>query len=174
MAEVLIRLKPYNPRKGFVVRRYHVRGILFREDRGWYRCTDDALAERLGKLRQRDTDPDSPQLFDIVTEAEAQEIDARERIQGDGRATASQAHDVAARSTTVSTRDAKREPPRVDTSLPMIDGADGDDAEGEASTPEAGRVQELGRTGGDVTTESAPKKKRGGQPARARSMRSGE
>ena len=34
---LLVRLKPYDPRRGHVLRRYTYAGIKFQEERGWYR-----------------------------------------------------------------------------------------------------------------------------------------
>ena len=41
MQTLLVRLKPYDPRRGFVLRRYTYRGIKFHEERGWYRVDKD-------------------------------------------------------------------------------------------------------------------------------------
>jgi hypothetical protein len=179
MAEALIRLKPHNPRKGYVTKRYHVGGILFREDRGWYRTEDQALIDRLSRLRQRSEDPDSPPLFDIVSAEEAKEIEEREGRTA-GRASSATPNEVASRRATVTTADAIREAGRnkdgsrkVDASLPMID-----PAADEPAGLEEGRVAELGRVTAPVEAPASEATKRrrggGGQPARSRSMRSGE
>lgn len=34
---LLVRLKPYDPRRGHVLRRFTYAGIKFQEERGWYR-----------------------------------------------------------------------------------------------------------------------------------------
>lgn len=179
MAEALIRLKPHNPRKGYVVKRYHVGGILFREDRGWYRTEDQVLIDRLRRLRQRSEDPDSPPLFDICTAEEAAEIEEREGRQV-GRASSATPNEVALRKTTITTRDASRHKDgsrKVDEKLPMIDPAADDEGGGSdeaSSEPDEGRVAELGRVTQAPASEPAKRKRGGGQPARARSMRSGE
>ena len=50
MQTLLVRLKPYDPRRGFVLRRYTYRGIKFHEERGWYRV-DKAVAHELVGFR---------------------------------------------------------------------------------------------------------------------------
>lgn len=73
-----IRIKRYNPRKGIVVRRYHVAGQLFREDRGWYTSSDVTFLKTLADARQHAGDPESQMVFDIVRPEDAASIDARE------------------------------------------------------------------------------------------------
>ena len=41
METVFVRLKPYDPRRGYVLRRYTYRGIKFQEERGWFRVPKD-------------------------------------------------------------------------------------------------------------------------------------
>ena len=41
---LLVRLKPYDPRRGHVLRRYTYAGIKFHEERGWYRVSKDVAA----------------------------------------------------------------------------------------------------------------------------------
>ncbi len=174
----LIRLKPYNPRKGYVTRRYHVRGTLFREDRGWYECKDPEFADYLEKLHQRSGDEDSPLLFDVCTREEAQAIEERE-ASSPNQASVSAPNPT--RRTTVTSQDTARDRERkVDPNLPMIDPAAEDEkAEADAAAAEeAGRVRELGRLN-ETKAPATPdtRRKRGapaGQPARQRSMRSGE
>ena len=74
---LLVRLKPYNPKAGHVLRTYVVQGIKFLHDRGWYEVPD-ALAAYLKTVPQQDTEPNSPFAFDVCTPAEAKAIDERE------------------------------------------------------------------------------------------------
>ena len=81
MDTMLVRLKPYDPRRGHLLRRFTYRGIKFQEERGWYRVSKD-VAEYLRGVRQVVTDEHSPLAFDVCTEAEAKELDAREKEEG--------------------------------------------------------------------------------------------
>jgi hypothetical protein len=78
MKTTYVRLKPYDVRRRHVLRRYTFRGIKFHVERGWYRVTDE-VAAGLREIRQVARDPHSPLAFDVVTEAEATAIDAREQ-----------------------------------------------------------------------------------------------
>jgi len=73
-----VRLKPYNPHLGQVLRRLSVGGRLFREEQGWY-IVDDATAVMLSKFRQIEADPRSPAAFDIGTKREALVMEREER-----------------------------------------------------------------------------------------------
>ena len=70
---LLVRLKPYDPRRGHVLRRYTYAGIKFQEERGWYRV-EKAVAEYLRGVRETPTDRYSPLAFDVCTEDEAQRV----------------------------------------------------------------------------------------------------
>lgn len=72
-----VRLKPYEPRRGHVLRRYSYGGIKFHEERGWYRVDKD-VADYLRTVRQVHGDEFSALAFDVCTEAEAQAIEAAE------------------------------------------------------------------------------------------------
>jgi hypothetical protein len=77
MDTLLVRLKPYDPRRGHVLRRYTYAGIKFQEDRGWYRV-EKAVAEYLRNVREVPSDRYSPLAFDVCTEAEAKALEAAE------------------------------------------------------------------------------------------------
>ena len=72
---LLVRLKPYDPRRGHVLRRY-VRRHQVPGGAGWYRV--EAVAEYLracaGSRRSH-----APLAFDVCTEAEAKALDAGEQ-----------------------------------------------------------------------------------------------
>ncbi len=74
---LLVRLKPYDPRRGFVLRRFTYAGIRFQGERGWYRV-EKPVAERLRATRSVASDPYSPLAFDVCTEAEAKALDNAE------------------------------------------------------------------------------------------------
>lgn len=77
---MLVRLKPYNPKRGHVMRKYThgPTGKRFEENCGWYKV-DAGLANYLLTVRQIATDPDSADAFDVCTEAEAKRVDEREK-----------------------------------------------------------------------------------------------
>jgi len=76
METMLVRLKEYNPRRGQVLRRYVYDGVKFQVEYGWYRVSKE-MAEYLKTVRQEDMDPHSPPAFDVCTEKEAKELDAK-------------------------------------------------------------------------------------------------
>lgn len=75
METMLVRLKPYDPRRGNVLRRFTFRGIKFHEERGWYRV-EAPVAEYLRGVHQVPTDQFSPLAFDVCTEADAKALEA--------------------------------------------------------------------------------------------------
>jgi len=77
MDKLLARLKPRDPHRGHVLRRFVYRGIRFEEGKGWYQVSPE-VGEYLRGVRQRTFDPHSPPAFDVCTEAEAQALDERE------------------------------------------------------------------------------------------------
>lgn len=77
METLLVRLKPHDPRRGQVLRRFTYAGIKFQPERGWYRV-EKAVAEYLRTVRQQPADPYAPLAFDVCTDAEAAELEARE------------------------------------------------------------------------------------------------
>jgi hypothetical protein len=74
---VLARLKPFNPRAGVRVKTYTYKGHRFREEMGWYKISYE-LGEELKELAADDSDPYSPMLFDVLSEAEAQKLEEYE------------------------------------------------------------------------------------------------
>jgi len=84
METLLVRLKPHDPRRGHVLRRYTYRGIKFHEERGWYRV-EKPVADYLRAVRQVPSDPPSPLAFDVCTDDEAKSLDAREKEAGTTR-----------------------------------------------------------------------------------------
>jgi len=78
MQTLLVRLKPHDPRRGYVLRRYTYRGIKFHDERGWYRV-EKAVADYLRQIRQVAGDEHSPPAFDVCTDDEAKAVDAREK-----------------------------------------------------------------------------------------------
>lgn len=74
----LVRIHPYNPKRGFKLRSYTLRGMKFLETHGWYQVAD-TLADYLETVPSDYGDPDSPPGFDICTQEEAIDIDEDER-----------------------------------------------------------------------------------------------
>jgi hypothetical protein len=79
-AILLVRLRPYNPRKGLVLRKYtHAEtGARFEEAMGWYKVPA-AVAQKLRAVHQQPRDADTPLAFDVCTVVEAKEMDKAER-----------------------------------------------------------------------------------------------
>lgn len=77
METQLVRLKPYDPRRGYVLRRYTFAGIRFQAERGWYRV-DKRVADHLLTVRTMHGDPHAPVAFDVCSEAEARAMEASE------------------------------------------------------------------------------------------------
>lgn len=77
MDTLLVRLKPYDPRRGHVLRRYTYAGIKFQEERGWYRI-EKSVAEYLRKVRQVHGEEFSALAFDVCTDAEAKALEVAE------------------------------------------------------------------------------------------------
>ena len=74
---LLVRLKPYDPRRGFVLRRFTFGGIRFQDEHGWYRV-ERKVGEHLRAVRTVPTDRYAPLAFDVCTEAEAKALDVGE------------------------------------------------------------------------------------------------
>ena len=77
METMLVRMKPYDPRRGFVLRRFTFGGIRFQEERGWY-LVEKPVADYLRTVREVAVDPHSPAAFDVCTEAEARALEVSE------------------------------------------------------------------------------------------------
>ena len=90
METMLVRLKPYDPRRGFVLRRFTYAGIKFHEERGWYRV-DKAVADYLRGVRESPESDFTPLAFDVCSDDEAQAIDAREETESRVRRSPSEA-----------------------------------------------------------------------------------
>lgn len=94
-ATKLVRLKRHDPRRRHVLRSYMhgPSGKRFEEKRGWY-VVPGELAAKLAKVRQIESEDESPLAFDICTLAEAKAIDAREKVITERRAAAADANDL--------------------------------------------------------------------------------
>ena len=75
--KMYVRLKPFNKKRGHVLRRYSYRGVRFYEGR-WYKVPEK-LAQELGEVRQRHGDIDSPYAFDVATQEQARKIEDEEQ-----------------------------------------------------------------------------------------------
>lgn len=74
-----VRLKPFQPKKGQLLKRYTVFGIRFEGEKGWY-TVDEDVAAYLKTVKQNNNDPDSKDAFDVCTQDEAMELDRQDRI----------------------------------------------------------------------------------------------
>ncbi|MEO1335611.1 MAG: hypothetical protein AAFV29_08195, partial [Myxococcota bacterium] len=72
-----MRLKPYDPRRGHLLRRFTYRGIKFQGARGWFRVPKD-VADYLSRVHQVAGNPDTPLAFDVYTDEEARAVEAKE------------------------------------------------------------------------------------------------
>ncbi len=176
--EFYVRIKPLDVRKKITTKRYHIAGQLFREDRGWYKIKDAALAAKLAEIRKFDNDEYSPLVFDVCDEAGARALDTKAEVKAGRNNVANAEESKPRRSVTsareirdqsaISMRDIKAEPKMLD---PEPDGdpfAEIGDAGVEVS-PDDGRVEEIGRMSGTkkseapahaVRTRKAPAKKK--------------
>jgi|WetSurMetagenome_2_1015567.scaffolds.fasta_scaffold201095_3 hypothetical protein len=92
MKTLFIRIHPHQPQRGFRSARLSIYGYLFQEKLGWYRATfNDSQWAYLRNMRNDESNPDSPRVFQIVDEAgkrALEEEERREKIQA-----LSQSHD---------------------------------------------------------------------------------
>lgn len=108
---MLVRLKPFAPRQGFVLRRYMAFGLRFDADRGWYEVPAN-VAQALRTIREQEDVPNSPLAFDVCTRAEAEAMEiAEQKAKAEAVAAASAPHVtslVGASSGALSTTDLKQ------------------------------------------------------------------
>ena len=90
METMLVRLKPFDPRRGQVLRRFTYAGIKFHEERGWYRV-EAPVAAYLRTVREVPGNELTPPAFDVCTEEEAKNLDVREESEARVRKSASEA-----------------------------------------------------------------------------------
>ena len=109
METLFVRLKPHDPRRGYVLRRYTFSGIKFQENHGWYRVPRD-VAQRLREVRQQPLDRFSPPAFDVCTEAEAKAIDDTEQAEATSRKKATGKVKVSVPRGTTTTADLPEQP----------------------------------------------------------------
>ncbi len=79
METLLVRMKPHDPQRGYVLRRFTYRGIRFQPERGWYRV-ERGVGEYLKEVRQS-AERHAPLAFDVCTEEEASALEAKERAE---------------------------------------------------------------------------------------------
>lgn len=87
MTTLLVRLKPFDPRRGNILQRFTYAGIKFYEARGWYRV-DTEVAAYLRTVHQRPDDPHTPLAFDVCTDDEAKALEQRDKEAATPRKTA--------------------------------------------------------------------------------------
>jgi hypothetical protein len=105
----LVRLKPHDPKRGHVIRRYTAFSIRFEEARGWYKVADE-VAAYLATVHQVPGDEDSPLAFDVCSEEEALRLETAEKKKAEERARAAepnvaQPYDVSVRGGDLTTAD---------------------------------------------------------------------
>ncbi len=83
---MLVRLKPYNPRRGFTLRSYTLQGVQIREA-GWYEVSDE-LAQKFAEVHADPSNPESPYAFDVMSRDEAVRYEAEQKRLAQQKATA--------------------------------------------------------------------------------------
>ena len=111
MGTKFVRIKPYDPQHGFRTRRYTIGDCCFDESGGWYEVNDED-AVYLQSIRQRLNDPKSPVVFEVCTEAEAQQIDEQEASLEKVRRPLEKARRVSINSQFQAPKARRRRPPR--------------------------------------------------------------
>ena len=96
-----VRLKRYDPKHGIVLKQYWYQGIKFLESEGWYVVSDEVAEYLKAYARQKASDPQSPEAFEICTEKEAREIDEKENLEAKPRRPADRARVTKARGLTL-------------------------------------------------------------------------
>ncbi len=81
----LVRLKPYNPQRGFKARSYTVHGVRIDEAKGWHEV-EDSIADYLETVTVDPNNPESPYAFDVKSKEEAIRMAEREKIAAQVRA----------------------------------------------------------------------------------------
>ena len=104
MTHKLVRLKAYDPKRGFILRRLTVRGITFKHSAGWYRVHSD-IAAYLDGVRQRPRDEHSPKAFDVKSEEEARVLEEKEASDARQKKSTVEAPTVEAREAREESRD---------------------------------------------------------------------
>ena len=112
MQTLLVRLKPYDPRRGCVLRRFTYRGIKFHEERGWYRV-EKPVAEYLRTVRQVAGDEVTPLAFDVCSEEEAKALETREQTEAKVRKAAADDVQLSPARAEVTTADPAKAPTRT-------------------------------------------------------------
>lgn len=154
---LLVRLKPYNERKGHLVRVYMIGGWRFLEERGWYEVPE-ALVEQLQlrELHQAHYNEDSPALFDVCTPEQAERLEEKERAREEReKATARKPTPIesakASSSRDLSTADLTPTPKMID---PDPDGEELDEASDD------GRIASVGKVTAEEGAGPKPRRKK--------------
>jgi hypothetical protein len=113
MDTMLVRLKPFDARRGYVLRRFTYSGIKFHDERGWYRV-DKGVADYLRSVRQIPGNELTPLAFDVCTEDEAKALETREETEARVRRSAADAVPLTAARTegAITSADFARQSPR--------------------------------------------------------------
>jgi hypothetical protein len=75
-----IRVHPKQPQRGFRTSRFSIYGYMFQESEGWYRATfSEEQWDYLRNVRNSESNPDSPAVFQIADEAGRVAIETAER-----------------------------------------------------------------------------------------------
>ena len=75
---MLVRLKTYAPKQGYVMQRYLAFGIRIEAGRGWYEVPEH-VARYLAAFHEIPDSPESPLAFDVCTSEQAEAMEEAER-----------------------------------------------------------------------------------------------
>ncbi len=148
----VVRLKPYNRRKGYVLRRYVLGNQKFMEDR-WYHV-GDAMAEKLAKVHSRPDHPeDSPLAFDVFDSHDEAKAQFAAEQEAEKKATVKNPEFVGSLTTADLESDAAKDA-RADRAKANLERAEKKRAEGKAGD-DAEKASEDG-DGGKSATDDDP------------------
>ncbi len=109
-----VRIKPFNPQKGFKSKTYTFQSQIFREEKGWYEVSDK-LAAKLVDITNEPYNPESKPVFDVCTPEEAQaleDFEARKAVERAAAKNPHRVHNVKRMASDVGTRNVGRLAPR--------------------------------------------------------------
>lgn len=76
MADYLVRVRPYNPKKGAITQRCTFRGKRFEAEKGWYRISGRHLAGQIEKIEDHRGNP----VFEVKTVKEVRTSIRKENL----------------------------------------------------------------------------------------------
>lgn len=148
---MLVRIKPYNPKRGQIARTVITHGTKFSVERGWYEVDAD-FAEVL-RLEHHGGDPDAALIFDVCTKDEA--IAMQKAEDRAAKEAASPERPIAPERVTRRERAPASVDPAAKSATPIV--ADGADDEDEGDEDDESTASEIGRLSDETPAKPAPK-----------------